>query len=167
MTTSREEEDDHEEVLELESESRLFQVAHHVGRHSENSSDLIDLEFSCFEELSLLRRDAPLASGPRMCCTSPAWALTGWWATRPSLWRKTPSAWPSPVKSNDLALAIADYLGVGVAPEEQVGHEGFPEHEGTHFRVRLVMEQEVQRVRAGGLLAHRYGEKRHRHGHRL
>ena len=29
-----------------------------MGRHSENSSDLIDLEFSCFEELRLLRRDA-------------------------------------------------------------------------------------------------------------
>ena len=38
--------------------ARLFQVAHHVGRHSENSSDLIDLEFACFEELGLLRRDA-------------------------------------------------------------------------------------------------------------
>ena len=29
-----------------------------MGRHSEKSSDLIDLEFSCFEELRLLRRDA-------------------------------------------------------------------------------------------------------------
>ena len=38
--------------------ARLFQVAHHVGRDSENSSDLIDLEFACFQELCLLRRDA-------------------------------------------------------------------------------------------------------------
>ena len=38
--------------------ARLFQVANHVGRDSENSSDLIDLEFACFEELRLLRRDA-------------------------------------------------------------------------------------------------------------
>ena len=29
-----------------------------MGRDSENSSDLIDLEFACFEELRLLRRDA-------------------------------------------------------------------------------------------------------------
>ena len=27
-----------------------------------------------------------------------------------------------------------------------MGHEGFPEHEGTHFRVWLVMEQQIQRV---------------------
>ena len=38
--------------------ARLFQVADHVGRDSENSSNFIDLEFSCFEELCLLRRDA-------------------------------------------------------------------------------------------------------------
>ena len=29
-----------------------------MGRDSENSSDLIDLKFACFEELRLLRRDA-------------------------------------------------------------------------------------------------------------
>lgn len=45
-----------------------------------------------------------LSSGPRTCCTSPAWALTGWWATRPSLWRRTPSAWPSPVRSMALSF---------------------------------------------------------------
>ena len=50
------------------------------------------------------------------------------------------------VQRHHLALAVADDLCVGVAPEEQVGHKGFPEHEGTHFRVRFVMEQEIQRV---------------------
>ena len=34
-----------------------------------------------------------------------------------------------------------------------MGHKGFPEHEGTHLRVRLVMEQEIQRVADGFLLA--------------
>src|SRR5699024_4145449 len=38
--------------------ARLFQVAYHVGRHSENSSDLIDLEFSRLQKLRLFRRDA-------------------------------------------------------------------------------------------------------------
>ena len=38
--------------------ARFFQVADHVGRDSENSSDFIDLKFACFQELRLLRRDA-------------------------------------------------------------------------------------------------------------
>ena len=37
--------------------ARFFQVADHVGRNSENSSDFIDLEFACFKKLRLLRRD--------------------------------------------------------------------------------------------------------------
>ena len=57
------------------------------------------------------------------------------------------------VEGNDLTFAVADDLGVGVAPEEQVGHEGFPEHEGTHFRVWLVMEQQIQWVVDGFLFA--------------
>ena len=38
--------------------ARLLQVAHHVGRHPENSSNLIDLKFSGFQKLCLFRRDA-------------------------------------------------------------------------------------------------------------
>ena len=40
---------------------------------------------------------------------------------------------------HDLALAVADDLRIGVAPQKKVGHERFPEHEGTHLRVRLIM----------------------------
>ena len=38
--------------------ARLFQITDHVRWDPENSSNLIDLEFSCFKELCLLRRDA-------------------------------------------------------------------------------------------------------------
>ena len=57
------------------------------------------------------------------------------------------------VEGHHLALAVADDLGIGVAPEKQMGHERLPEHEGTHLRVRLVMEQEIQRMADGFLLA--------------
>ena len=50
------------------------------------------------------------------------------------------------IQRHDLVLAVADDLRVGVAPEEQMRHERFPEHEGTHFRVRLIVEQAVERM---------------------
>lgn len=43
-------------------------------------------------------------------------------------------------------FAITDDLRISIAPEEQVGHEGFPEYEGTHLRVRLIVEQVVERM---------------------
>ena len=48
--------------------------------------------------------------------------------------------WHKRVQSHDLILTVADDLRIGVAPEEQVRHEGFAEHEGTHLRVRLIVE---------------------------
>ena len=33
--------------------ARLFQIADHVRRDTENSSNFIDLEFACFQELRL------------------------------------------------------------------------------------------------------------------
>ena len=50
------------------------------------------------------------------------------------------------IQSNDFIFAVADDLRVGIAPEEQMRHERFPEHEGTHLRVRLIMEQAVERM---------------------
>ena len=44
------------------------------------------------------------------------------------------------VQPHDLAFPIADDLCVGVAPQEQVRHQRFTEYEGSHLRVRLVME---------------------------
>ena len=48
--------------------------------------------------------------------------------------------WHKRIQSYDLVLTVADDLCVGVAPEEQVRHEGFAEHKGTHLRVRLIVE---------------------------
>ncbi|EJX40219.1 hypothetical protein HMPREF1366_03083 [Enterococcus faecium ERV26] len=57
------------------------------------------------------------------------------------------------VEGNDLALAVADDLGVGVSPQEKVGHERFPKHEGTHLRVRLIVQKQIQRMVDGLFLA--------------
>ena len=50
------------------------------------------------------------------------------------------------VQRRHFPLAVADDLAVGVAPQEQVRHQRLPEHEGSHLRVRLIMEQEIQRM---------------------
>lgn len=50
------------------------------------------------------------------------------------------------VQSNDLVLSVADDLRVSISPEKQVRHERFPEHEGTHIRVRLIVKQAVERM---------------------
>ena len=50
------------------------------------------------------------------------------------------------IQSNDFIFTVADDLRVSVAPEEKVRHEGFPEHERTHLRVRLIVEQAVERM---------------------
>ena len=56
------------------------------------------------------------------------------------------AVWHQRIESNDLALAVADDLGVGVAPQEQMGHERLPEYEGTHLRVRLIVEKIIERM---------------------
>lgn len=55
------------------------------------------------------------------------------------------------IQRNDLAFPISNDLGVGISPEKQVGHEGFPKHKGTHFRIWLIVEQMVQRMVEGFL----------------
>ena len=50
------------------------------------------------------------------------------------------------IQRNDLAALIAHDLRIAVAPEQQMRHEGFPEGKGGHFRVRLVVEQVIQRM---------------------
>ena len=61
------------------------------------------------------------------------------------------AVWHQRIEGNDLAFSVADHLGIGVPPEKQVGHEGFPEHKGAHFRIRLIVEQMVQRMVEGFL----------------
>ena len=227
--------------------ARLFQVANHVGRHPENSSDLIDLEFSRFQKLRLLRRDAdgrvlhallqhgdlvavgaaaegglpafphPLgvfdgagmlqhtagscavgeelspvlltgnrhANGvlghgngtvPHQPVKAQAgdvqyirgrqvdgnalhggrvFGAGGILVVEPPLGIPVHhhAVWHQRIEGDDLALAVADDLGVGVAPQEKMGHERFPEHKGTHLRVRLIVEQVVQRMIQRLLLA--------------
>ena len=50
------------------------------------------------------------------------------------------------VQRHDLIFAVADNLRVGIAPEEQVCHECLTKHERTHLRVRLIVEQAVERM---------------------
>ena len=50
------------------------------------------------------------------------------------------------IQGHDLALAVPDDLSIGIAPQEQVCHERFPEDEGTHLRIRLIMQNQVQRM---------------------
>ena len=220
--------------------ARLFQIADHVGRDPENSSNFIDLEFACFQELRLLRRDtdgrvfhAFFQNGDFIGVTAaaegglPALPYTlrvfdGAGVFQHTTGRRTVSKelgsvfltgnrhadgvlchsdgavthqtvkaqtgnvqhirWEQRhgellvlngfirttvigvvqpttlvpvhrhlvrhqrIEGNDLVLPIADDLRVSVAPEEQVRHERFPEHKGTHFRVRLIVEQVIERM---------------------
>ena len=57
------------------------------------------------------------------------------------------------IQGDDLTFAVANDLCIGIAPQKQMGHECFTEHERTHFRVRLIMEQSVQRMVEGFFLA--------------
>ena len=41
---------------------------------------------------------------------------------------------------------------IGVAPQEQMRYERFPEHEGTHLRGWLIMQEQIQRMVDGFLL---------------
>jgi hypothetical protein len=41
------------------------------------------------------------------------------------------------------AAPVTDDLCVGISPYEQVAHQRLPEHEGSHLRVRLVMEKVI------------------------
>ena len=44
--------------------------------------------------------------------------------------------------TNDLTLAVADDLRIGISPKEQVRHQRFPEHEGSHLRVQRIVQGE-------------------------
>ena len=50
------------------------------------------------------------------------------------------------IQCNDFIFTVADDLRIGVAPQEQMRHERFPKHEGTHLRIRPIVEQSVERM---------------------
>ena len=52
-----------------------------------------------------------------------------------------------PVKESVSRLFHSQHsICTSIAPEEQVRHERFPKHEGTHLRVRLIVKQVVERM---------------------
>ena len=50
------------------------------------------------------------------------------------------------IQTQHCVLAIPDDLCVGIAPQEQMGHQGLPKHKGRHFRIRLSVQDLVQRM---------------------
>lgn len=47
------------------------------------------------------------------------------------------------IQGHHFTFAVADDLRIGVAPQEQVRHERFPEDERAHLRIRLIMQQQI------------------------
>ena len=227
--------------------ARLFQVTHHVGRHSENSRDLIDLEFSRLQKLRLLRRDADgrvlhallqhgdlvavaaaaegglpalphplgvfygagmfqhtaggraigeelspvllagnrhtdgvLGHGNGTVSHQPIKAQTGdvqhirgrqvdgnalhggsilcaggVLVVEPTFGVPVHhhAVWHQRIESNHFTFSVADNLCISIAPQQKMGHERLPEHEGTHLRVWFVMQEQIQRMVNGFLLA--------------
>ena len=72
-------------------------------------------------------------------------------SARPQATRTTQN---NPLKTNgpknpdpsNLIPAITQYLRKRITPQQQVRHKGFAEHEAGHLRVRLVMQQPVERM---------------------
>ena len=56
------------------------------------------------------------------------------------------AAWHQRIKSHHLTLAVSYNLGIGIAPQEQVSHDRFPENKAYHLRVRLIMQYKIQRM---------------------
>ena len=57
------------------------------------------------------------------------------------------------IEGNHFTFSVADNLCVSIAPQQKMGHERLPEHEGTHLRVWFVMQEQIQRMVNGFLLA--------------
>ena len=60
--------------------------------------------------------------------------------------------WHQRVERYDLTFSITDYLGVGIAPQEQMRHQCLTEHEGGHLWIRLIVQESVERMLQGLLL---------------
>ena len=50
------------------------------------------------------------------------------------------------IQTQHCVLAIPDNLCIGIAPKKQMGHQGLPEDESRHLRVRLPIQDFVQRM---------------------
>ncbi len=54
--------------------------------------------------------------------------------------------WQKRIQPKHCVLTVPDNLRIGIAPEEQVGHQRFPEDKGCHFRIWLAIQNLVQRM---------------------
>ena len=50
------------------------------------------------------------------------------------------------IQSHDFTLAVTDDLRIRISPQKQVRHQCLPENEGSHLRIRLIMEQKIKRM---------------------
>ena len=53
------------------------------------------------------------------------------------------------IQAKNAVLAISHNLCIGIAPQEQVRHHGFPEGEACHLRIGLPIQDLIQRVLGG------------------
>ena len=56
------------------------------------------------------------------------------------------------IEAKDAVLSIPDDLCVTVSPQEQMRHHDFPEGETRHLRIRLPVQQLIQRMICGSFL---------------
>lgn len=50
------------------------------------------------------------------------------------------------IEGSRVTTTVTDYLCVGIAPQEQVAHHSFTEHEGCHLAVGFIMKQRIERM---------------------
>ena len=55
------------------------------------------------------------------------------------------------IQRHDVVPAVPDDLGIGITPQKQMRHHGFPEGEARHLRIGLPVEQLIQRMVLGPL----------------
>ena len=57
------------------------------------------------------------------------------------------------IQSQDAVLAVPHDLRVGISPQEQMHHHGFPEGEACHLRIGLPVQDLIQRMLGRPFLA--------------
>ena len=50
------------------------------------------------------------------------------------------------IKSHNFTLSIPDDLTVRIPPQKQMRHQSLPEHKRSHLRIRLIMQQKIERM---------------------
>lgn len=47
------------------------------------------------------------------------------------------------VQGHNLAPAVTDNLGIGIAMQQKMAHHGFPENEAGHLRIRFIVQHMI------------------------